>query len=100
SQLVSGQFQVFLAAQFGPGKQYCFGDGTGHACPCGNTGAAGEGCANSMAHGATLDASGSIVVGDDALFFDAAGLPLNKSTLLFQGPNMAAGGNGAPLGDG
>ncbi|MEQ1728806.1 MAG: hypothetical protein ABL982_10525, partial [Vicinamibacterales bacterium] len=39
------------------GVPYCFGDGTGTACPCGNAGAAGNGCASSInANGANLAA--------------------------------------------
>ncbi len=98
--VLQGQFQVFLGAAFGPGHAYCFGDGTGHACPCGNTGASGEGCANSKGHGAVLNALGSISVSDDNLRFDASGLPFHKSTLLFQAPNQAGGGNGVAFGDG
>ncbi len=97
---LQGQFQVFLGASFGPGTAFCFGDGSGTPCPCANSGAAGEGCANSKAHGTVLNALGSVSVSDDSLRFDASGLPFHKSTLLFQAPNQAAGGNGFAFGDG
>jgi hypothetical protein len=41
------------------GAAYCFGDGTDHACPCGNSGAAGHGCANSIGQSAVLSAIGT-----------------------------------------
>jgi hypothetical protein len=68
---------------------FCFGDGSGNPCPCGNTGATGNGCGNS-AHpgGANMAASGSA-----SLVLDTATLTVTDhrpSTLavLFQGnPN-------------
>ncbi len=67
------------------GTAYCFGDGTGAACPCANTGAAGNGCANSInAGGANLAASGSPVIGADTLVLQGSGMP-NSSALYFQG---------------
>jgi hypothetical protein len=41
------------------GTGYCFGDGTGGACPCGNSGAPGRGCANSIGQSALLTAVGT-----------------------------------------
>ena len=42
-------------------REYCFGDGGGAPCPCGNSTPAGQqrGCANSSATGATLSGSRS-----------------------------------------
>jgi hypothetical protein len=45
-----------------PGTPFCFGDGTlATFCPCSNTGAAGRGCANSIAGslGALLESAGT-----------------------------------------
>jgi hypothetical protein len=54
-----GGFISLIEACDPPGTPLCFGDGTGGACPCGNFGASGEGCANSQGHGALLTSSGS-----------------------------------------
>jgi hypothetical protein len=55
---------------------FCLGDGTGStACPCGNTGAAGHGCANSaFASGASLSALGSPSVGGDNVLLSTQGI--------------------------
>lgn len=66
---------------------FCFGDGalTDHtaACPCGNTGVTGNGCANSFnALGANLRASGETTTDDVAL--TAAGMPATSFALFLQ----------------
>jgi hypothetical protein len=71
-----------------PGTAYCFCDGSGLAAPCSNTGAAGNGCANSAdAAGANLDGAGDAVVGADTLVLTATGLPSGSFCLIFQGDN-------------
>ena len=52
-------FRFVVLAPFS--EPFCFGDGTQlQPCPCGNTGAPGHGCANSVnAQGALLDATGT-----------------------------------------
>jgi hypothetical protein len=82
------------------GGPYCFGDGSVTPCPCGNPGAAGEGCANSTGSGATLAAGGSASVFADDLIFDAAGLVPTQPALLFSGLNAVNGGAGVVFGDG
>ncbi|MCB9913534.1 MAG: hypothetical protein H6828_00125 [Planctomycetes bacterium] len=79
---------------------YCFGDGSGTACPCGNAGAPGEGCQNSSGAGAQLAASGSGGVTQDDLVFDGAQLLPGQPALLFAGVNAVNGGNGTVFGDG
>src|SRR5262249_48786244 len=47
---------------------FCFGDGTGAACPCNNSGALGHGCENSMSTGgAVLTATGQSSLSADTL---------------------------------
>jgi hypothetical protein len=82
------------------GTPYCFGDGTGSACPCGNNGVAGNGCANSLsASGAQLTAAGTATISADSLVLTATGMP-NSSCLYFQGTSQQNGGLGIAFGDG
>jgi len=79
---------------------FCFGDGTGNACPCGNVGAAGNGCAHSIsASGANLSGSGSASLANDTLVLSGTGMP-NSSALYFQGTTQQNGGLGSAFGDG
>ncbi len=82
------------------GSNFCFGDGTGTACPCGNTGGAGEGCANSSGSGATMTASGNSSFSNDTLSFSVAGVNGAKPGLLLRGDNALNGGSGFAVGDG
>jgi hypothetical protein len=64
---------------------YCFGDGTGTACPCGNSGATGNGCASSVnPSGANLAATGNASVTNDTVTLLGTGMP-NSTCLYFQG---------------
>ncbi|MBL8863781.1 MAG: hypothetical protein JNK02_17460 [Planctomycetes bacterium] len=81
-------------------QPFCFGDGSGTACPCGNTGAAGNGCAHSAnANGANLAASGASSLSADTLLLSGTGMP-NSSALYFQGTTQQSGGAGVAFGDG
>jgi len=82
------------------GTPYCFGDGTGLFCPCGNTGPAGEGCGNSAGVGGTLSGFGTVSVGNDDLNFLAENLVAGKLALLFAGRASLGGGSGLLFGDG
>ncbi len=83
----------------GPGISFCSGDGSGTACPCGNTGGAGEGCANDTGSGARLSGTGSSSVGADDLVLSTTNLT-NGPGLFFQGDNAVGGGAGVQFGDG
>jgi hypothetical protein len=78
---------------------FCFGDGTGTPCPCGNDSAVGdkEGCLSSLAMGGKLTASGNASVSNDTLGLTGARMP-NSSALYFQGTTDA--GTGLVFGDG
>jgi hypothetical protein len=78
----------------------CFGDGRGLACPCGNTGTAGKGCANSLfASGARLETQGTANIANDTLSLVGTRMP-NSSALYFQGTTSVGGGTGVAFGDG
>jgi hypothetical protein len=79
---------------------FCFGDGSGTACPCGNSGGAGNGCASSVnANGANLASSGAPSLSNDTLGLVGTGMP-SSSALYFQGTTQIGGGAGATFGDG
>jgi hypothetical protein len=80
---------------------YCFGDGTGTACPCANTSAAAdkEGCLHSLGTGGRLRTSGIARITEDTFRLDGSRMP-NSSALYFQGTTQANGGAGAVFGDG
>lgn len=71
-----------------PTLGFCFGDGAdpGHAthCPCGNNGAAGNGCANSVnPSGANLSASGAS--SPDTIVLSGSGMPATATCTYLQG---------------
>lgn len=83
-----------------PGTAFCFGDGSGLICPCGNLGGVEEGCANSTGPGAVLTGTGSPEVLADDLVLAASQLPPGVPSLFFAGDLNLNGGNGALFGDG
>lgn len=80
----------------------CLGDGSGIACPCGNTSApgSGEGCLNSLGAGGLLVGSGVARVMADTLVLTASGLPSSTTALFYQGTTTVGGTSGVPFGDG
>jgi hypothetical protein len=79
---------------------FCSGDGTGTACPCGNAGQAGHGCANSVnPSGAMLSGTGVASIAADSFLLIGSGMP-NAVALYFQGTTQVASGAGASFGDG
>lgn len=83
----------FGSTQGGSWNAYCFGDGSGAVCPCGNSGAPGHGCGNSnFGAGAYLERSaGSFSTLHDTAVLHAGNLPTNTPCLLFQGTTQLTG---------
>ena len=78
---------------------FCYG--TGSACPCGNGGAAGHGCENSVGTGGgLLLAQGRASISNDSLALNIAGLPPTSNLVYFQGTAASGGGVGVPFYDG
>jgi hypothetical protein len=106
---VSGDWVVYIKykANCGggggnPGTAYCFGDGTGNACPCdpGQAGQPGQGCSNSTGQGGRIEASGTPSVANDSLVLHLSHLPASAAAILFQGTIQQSGGQGSQLNDG
>jgi len=92
--------RCYTATGLSVGNPYCFGDGSGTACPCANVGAIGNGCASSVsASGANLSATGTASISADSVVLTGTNMP-NSSALYFQGTTQANGGNGNVFGDG
>ncbi len=83
----------FDSTQGGSWNAYCFGDGSGGVCPCGNVGAVGHGCGNSnFGAGAYLERSaGAFSTLNDTALLHAGNLPTNTPCLLFQGTTQLTG---------
>ena len=78
--------------------EYCFGDGSSVACPCGNNGAPGRGCGNSVnALGAKLWTNGTPSISADTVIMSGSGMPASASAVLVQG---TLGTAPVPFGDG
>jgi hypothetical protein len=91
---------AIVASPNAAGVGYCFGDGSGTACPCGNAGAAGNGCGSAInGAGANLTGIGKPSLASDVVVLAATGVP-NGPGLFFQGTLRTNGGAGAMFGDG
>ncbi len=65
---------------------FCFGDGSGRACPCANSGQVGHGCENSSSSGgAYLTATGNTVLSADTLQFTVTGERPTVLSVFWQG---------------
>jgi hypothetical protein len=98
--ICTNQVYRILASPGTAAAPFCAGDGSGTGCPCGNVGAAGHGCGNSVdASGAFLWAHGSASLGNDTLVLESGGTA-NTALLFFQGTTQLSGGAGIVFGDG
>ena len=85
---------------------YCYGDGSGAACPCANFSAVGddEGCLHAPGMGGRLvgyaGAAPAPSISNDRLVLHALRLPASTFVLFFQGTQPMAGGAGIPFGNG
>jgi hypothetical protein len=81
---------------------YCFGDGSGTACPCGNNSppAAQAGCLSSIGSGGKLTPTGLPIVSSDTLSLNSSAMPATVACLYFQGTLRDNGGLGSLRGDG
>lgn len=104
--LASVLLATTLATSADAGTPYCFGDGTGTACPCGNNDPTPTrgGCLNSasplVGPGAVLGATGIERVASDSVVLTATGLLPSTPVLFYQGTAQAGGGAGVVFGDG
>jgi hypothetical protein len=91
---------VVVTASNDAAVPFCTGDGQSGACPCGNTGAAGHGCASSFApQGALLAASGFPSLTSDTLSIEASGVSPAAVT-FFGGITRTPSGGAITFGDG
>ena len=81
---------------------YCYGDGSGTPCPCGNNSVVGdtEGCLHSFGTGARLVAYGSASTGADTVELHYLRGPSQTTVIFFQGTTQQNSGLGTMLGDG
>ncbi|MFN0007088.1 MAG: TolB family protein [Planctomycetota bacterium] len=67
-------------------RSFCFGDGSGAPCPCGNSGSPGRGCQNSASTGgAMLAASGAASLAGDTVVLTASGELPSALSIVLQG---------------
>jgi hypothetical protein len=80
---------------------YCAGDGSGSACPCGNSSPAGSqaGCLDSFGAAGRLRTQGIARLSQDTLVLAGDSMP-NAAALYFQGTQPTNGGAGVVFGDG
>ena len=81
---------------------FCYGDGSGTACPCANNSAVGdkEGCLDSFGLGARITASGIASVSNDTFKMSGSRMPGSGPCLYFEGTATMSGGAGLSFGDG
>lgn len=96
----SGSVDLFDISDHNTGGPYCFGDGSGTACPCGANGASGAGCLNTTGVGVQLSGHGDAQFSNDNLFLLATGVPPSKFGLVLRGSVQLGGAQVATVGDG
>lgn len=96
SPLVNGLSDVWVRTRHEEAYRLC--EGTASACPCGNAGAPGAGCANSYGTSGELETSGFAKISNDTLTLVVSGLPPNTYVRVIESllPSSAP----VPFGDG
>jgi hypothetical protein len=79
---------------------FCFGDGTGEACPCANSGAAGRGCDNAQATGGVELSVASFQPATPSISFTGSGFPATSSPTVIALRSPTAAAVPPPFGDG
>jgi len=75
-----------------PVSSFCFGDGSGAPCPCGNSGTPGRGCQNSISTGGALLAGiGNPSLSADTLLLTSSGERPTSLSVFWQGATETAG---------
>jgi hypothetical protein len=101
---VSGNITLVgqITADFEYSRPFCFGDGSGTACPCANTSPVGQkaGCLNSTGVGGKLVSTGIPSIAFDTLVLNGTQQPATTVGLYFQGNGQINAGAGAVFGDG
>jgi len=71
---------------------FCFGDGTGTLCPCGNSSVqgAGSGCSNSVGLAAHLGTTGDPSLSDDTIVLTSLGELTSALSIVLQGDTSIA----------
>lgn len=98
----AGAAYLYTGSTVGPGVAFCFGDGLGSPCPCGNdaAGGSGSGCLNSTGVGARLAAAGSSSLTADDLSLNISQATDGTPGVIFAGDVVKNRGLGLPFLDG
>jgi len=94
--VVDGNFRAYMlqVGEPAPGTAFCFGDGSGTACPCSNDSALPEaGCVHSQGIGMRITGSGSTSIAADDLTLRAEDCPVSNSGIFYSGKTSLAPGN-------
>jgi hypothetical protein len=89
SNFGNGEIRDQLVPSPAVGAAFCFGDGTGHACPCGNSGSQGHGCENSSTTGGAVCAATGHTSPDNVVLITTGEKP--TATTIFLTGNMSGG---------
>ncbi len=100
---LAGSVDAVFHLDLNPPTAFCFGDGSGTACPCGNSTPAGQGrgCRNSFGTGALHSVTGVASISADTITLHVVDTsPTGQAPTFFQGTSQAGGGLGTVFGDG